>query len=321
MRAPGPALASEATLFTIIKGDEVDVFVTGASGYIGSAVTRALLARGHRVRGLARSDAAAEAARAAGATPVRGSLTDLPVLAAAAADADAVVHTAASTGDDRPQIDAAAVRAMLDAMPGGAFVTTTGAPRARSSRAPVAEDDTAEPVGPLAWLAEAEHRVLTAERVRGAVVRPPIVYGLGGGPVAGLVGQARADGVARYVDPGDNRWSAVHVGDLAEAYALILERGATGVFHAAEAVPVTMADLFTAVGHAAGVPVSSWPLAEALATHGPLAAYLAGDAALDAGRLRARGWVPVTGDALGGILGSLRDPAQGYAGVQAGERR
>ncbi|PRX12689.1 NAD-dependent epimerase/dehydratase family protein [Actinoplanes italicus] len=290
----------------------MDVFVTGASGYIGSAVARTLLAHGHRVRGLARSDAAAARVRAVGAIPVRGGLTDLPVLAAAAAAGDAVVHTAADTGEDRPRIDAAAVTAMLGAMDGGAFLTTTGAPRARSSRLPVAEDDTAQPVGPLAWLAAAEQRVLTAGRVRGAVVRPPIVYGAGGGPVAGLVRQARADGIARYIDAGENRWSTVHVSDLASAYTLILEKKATGAFHAAEAVPVTMADLFEAIGYAAAVPVKSWTLAEALATHGPLAGYLAGDAALDAGRLRALGWTPATGDALGGIGGALRDPAQGY---------
>jgi nucleoside-diphosphate-sugar epimerase len=292
----------------------VDVFVTGAGGYIGSAVTRTLLARGHRVRGLARSDAAEARVRAAGAAVVRGDLTDLRLLAAAAASGDAVVHTAADPGDDRVAIDAAAASAMTGAMTGGAFVSTTGAPRVRSSRAPVGEDDTAEPVGPLAWLAAAEHRVLSAPRVRGAVVRPPIVYGAGGGPIAGLVGQARADGVARVVDAGENRWSTVHVSDLAEAYALILEREATGAFHAAEALPVTMAELFEAVGYAAGVPVKSWTLTEALAAHGPMAGHLAGDAALDAGRLRSLGWTPSTGDALGGITGALRDPAQGYAG-------
>ncbi|MEU4160736.1 NAD-dependent epimerase/dehydratase family protein [Actinoplanes sp. NPDC026670] len=268
----------------------MDVFVTGASGYIGSAVTRALLARGHRVRGLARSDVAEKLVREAGAEPVRGSLTDVMVLAAAAAAGDAVVHTAASAGDDRPATDAAAVRAMLGAMAGGSFVTTTGAPRARSSREPVVEEDTAEPVGPLAWLADAEQRVLTAARVRGAVVRPPMVYGRGGGPVAGLVERARADGIARYAGDGQNRWSTVHVDDLAEAYALIVETGATGVFHCAEMVPVTMADLVTAIGAAAGVPVASWTHAEALAAHGPLAGFLAMDAALDAGRLRGMGW-------------------------------
>jgi nucleoside-diphosphate-sugar epimerase len=289
------------------------MFVTGASGYIGSALTRILVARGHRVRGLARSAAAAAKVRAAGGEPVRGELTDVGVLAAAAGAGDGVVHTAATAGQDRAAVDAAAVTAMLGAMGGGVFVTTTGAPRARSSREPVAEDDTAEVAGPLAWLAAAEARVLDAAGVRGAVVRPPMVYGDGAGPVAALVGQARADGVTRYAGDGANRWSTVHVADLAVAYAMVLESGAAGVFHAAEPSPEPMAELMAAVGGAAGVPVRSWSLEEALRTHGPLAGYLAMDAALDAGRLRGLGWSPRFGEAVGGIRGALLNPAQGYA--------
>ncbi|MEV8633608.1 NAD-dependent epimerase/dehydratase family protein [Streptosporangium sp. NPDC051023] len=290
----------------------MDIFITGASGFIGSALTRVLVTRGHRVRGLARDDAAEAKVRAAGGQPVRGSLTDLTVLAREADAGDGVVHTAASNGDDRPAIDAAAVTSMLASMAGGAFVTTTGAPRARSSRVPVTEDDTADAVGPLAWLAEAESRVLGAQGVHGAVVRPPMVYGDGAGPVAGLVQRARADGVARYVGTGENRWSTVHVSDLALAYALVLESGATGVFHAAEATPVPMADLFSAIGDAAGVPVRSWSLAEALETYGFLAGFLAADAALDASRLRGLGWSPRFGETLTGICGALRNPAQRY---------
>lgn len=290
----------------------MNIFVTGASGYIGSALTRTLVTRGHRVRALARSDAAEASVRANGGEPVRGSLTDLHVLTREASRTDAVVHTAATDTTDRPLVDAAAVTAMLDVLRGGVFITTTGAPRARSSRTPVVEDDTAEVVGPLAWLAEAEARVLDAPRVRGVVVRPPMVYGDGGGPIARLVHQIRADGVARYVDTGANRWSTVHVNDLACGYAALLESSACGVFHTAEAAPVPMVSLTTAMGDAAGVPVRSWTLAEALESHGPLAGYLAMDAALDANRLRDLGWSPVFGDALGGICGALRNPAQGY---------
>lgn len=292
----------------------MDIFITGASGFIGSALTRALVTRGHRVRGLARGEAAEAKVRAAGGEPVRGSLTDLAVLTREAAAGDGVVHTAASDGEDRPAIDAAAVTSMLTSMTGGVFVTTTGAPRARSSRVPVAEDDTADATGPLAWLAEAESRVLDApDGIRGIVVRPPMVYGDGAGPVAGLVQRARSDGVARYVDAGENCWSTVHVGDLALAYALLLESRAAGVFHAAEATPVPMAALFSAVGDAAGVPVRSWSLAEALETHGFLAGFLAMDAVLDASRLRGLGWTPRFGEALTGICGALRNPAQRYA--------
>jgi nucleoside-diphosphate-sugar epimerase len=292
----------------------MDIFITGASGFIGSALTRALVTRGHRVRGLARDEVAGAKVRAAGGEPVPGSLTDLAVLARAAGAGDGVVHTAASAGEDRPAVDAAAVTSMLGAMSGGVFVTTTGAPRARSSRVPVTEEDTAEVAGPLAWLADAEARVLGAAGVRGAVVRPPMVYGEGAGPLAGLVGLAREDGVARFVGAGENRWSTVHVNDLALAYATVLESGEGGVFHAAEAAPVPMGELFAAIGEAAGVPVRSWTLAEALRTHGPMAGFLATDAALDAGRLRGLGWSPRFGEAVAGICGALRNPAQRYSG-------
>ncbi|WP_197289851.1 hypothetical protein [Saccharothrix sp. NRRL B-16348] len=101
--------------------------------------------------------------------------------------------------------------------------------------------------------------------------------------------------------------------DLARGYAVLLESSARGVFHAAETTPVPLAALTAAIGSAAGVPVRSWSLAEAVATHGDVAAYLAADAALDASRLRDLGWEPVFGDALGGVCGALLNPAQGYA--------
>ncbi|WP_437480061.1 NAD-dependent epimerase/dehydratase family protein [Sorangium sp. So ce1014] len=290
----------------------MDIFITGASGFIGAAVARALVTRGHRVRGLARSDASEARVRACGAAPIRGDLYQPEVLAREAAAGDGVVHTAATMGEDRAATDAAAVTAMLSAMRGGVFITTTGAPRARSSRVPVSEDETVNPGGPLEWLVAAESRVLGAKGARGVVVRPPMVYGDGAGPVAHMVQTARAAGVARYIDDGANRWSTVHVRDLAVAYAMLLESDATGVFHAADASPEPMATLFSAVGEVAGVPVRSWSLAEAQAAHGPLASFLARDAALDATRLRGLGWTPRVGEALGGICGALRNPSQGY---------
>lgn len=280
--------------------------MTGASGYIGSAVVATLVARGHHVRGLARSDAGEMRVRAAGGIPVRGDLRALPVLARAAAAGDGVIHTGATNDAERVTVDEAAVTAMVGALRGGVFVGTSGAPRARSSREPVREDDVAPLGGPLDWLAEAESRVLTASRARGIVVRPPIVYGDCGGPVQRLVEQARADGVARYVDAGLNCWSVVHVRDLARAYALLAESSLSGVFHVAEQAPLRMTDLMTAVGRRAGVPVRSWSRDQALAGHGPMAGFLANDAALDASRLRdAVRWEPTIATALRGFISSL----------------
>ncbi|MFY0535917.1 NAD-dependent epimerase/dehydratase family protein [Nannocystis pusilla] len=293
------------------------VFVTGASGFIGSAVTRALITRGHHVTGLARDAAAVAKVRAAGAEPVPGGLADLAVLARAAGAADAVVHTAATTGSDRPVVDAAAVTAMLDALPRGVFLSTSAAPCSRSSREPVAEEENAPPGGPLAWLAAAEQRVLAAPRVRGVIVRAPMVYGDGAGPLAGLLYAARQARAARYIDDGAARWSTVHVRDLAVGYVQLLEGDARGVFHAAEAEPVAMAALFAAIADAAEVPLGSWSLAAARAALGPMADFLAMDAAIDASKLRRLGWTPRVGAAVGGIIGALGNPAQGYRSAQS----
>ncbi|MGH1342478.1 MAG: NAD-dependent epimerase/dehydratase family protein [Nannocystales bacterium] len=282
----------------------MNLFITGASGYIGSAVAAALIERGHRVRGLARSDRAAEIVRGVGASPVAGSLTDLDVLEAEAAAGDGVIHTAADPGSSRADIDKAAVEAMLSAMRGGLFVTTSGAPRARSSRTPVVESDVAPLGGPLDWLAHAEDRVLKATTARGIVVRPPIVYGDGGGPLARMAQSASAGG-AYVIDGGENCWSTVHVRDLARAYVLLAESEARGVFHVAEREPEPMLGLWRAIAEAASVQLQPRTLAEAIEADGPLAAFLAMDAALDATRLGTLGWTPEIGASMGGIRGAL----------------
>ena len=201
---------------------------------------------------------------------------------------------------------------MLGALERGAFITTTGAPVARSSRTPVKEEDTGELPPALSWLTRAEARVLGAEHVRGVVVRPPIVYGDGAGPIAGMVQRARAEEISRYIGDGENRWSTVHVRDLAVAYSLLAESNERGVFHVAEREPVAMKQLFSAIGEAAYVAVKSWSLERASAEHGPMAGFLALDAALDAGKLRSLGWETRFGDALGDVCGALGNPAQRY---------
>ena len=291
----------------------LDIFITGASGYIGSAVARTLVDRGHTVRGLARSDRAERIVRSTGAHPIRGDLANLEVMAEAAGAGDGVIHTAADTGEDRAGIDRLAVDAMLAAMSGGVFVTTTGAPVTASSATPVPESELSPRGGFLDWLFDAEHRVLSAGHVRGVVVRPPMVYGDGGGPMASLVRQARAEGVARYIDDGANHWSTVHVRDLAVAYCLLVESDLNGAFHAAESDPIDMRSLVTAVASVAGAEVVGWPLTEATANAGPLAAALARESALDASKLRhSTPWRPVVGESIGGIVVALTCPTQGY---------
>lgn len=279
------------------------IFVLGASGYIGGAVASALVARGHVVDGLARSDDAARKVRSTGARVVRGGLEDVDAWSRTAAEADAIVHAASALGGDA---DAAVVDALLAAARGRCFVLTSAAPCAPASRTPVDEERAAPEGGPLDWLARLERVVAGSTSVRGLVVRVPMAYGDDGGPVARLVMGARAEGVARIIAPGDGRWSVVHVRDLARAYAMLIESpDARGIFHAADEAPLGLAEIMAAVGRAARVPVTTWTLAEAEAAYGPLAHLLARDTAIASTKLRSLGWRTPVGDALGGLAGAV----------------
>lgn len=247
------------------------VFVTGASGHIGSAVVADLLAAGHEVAGLARSDASAEAIAAAGAEPLRGDLDDVEGLARAAAGADGVIHLAfrhetMRTGDYMSAIatDLAATRALGEALAGTGkpFVNTTGtlglAMAGVTGRAGL-ESDTV-PGGPRA---DAENETVAfAERgVRAAVIRlPPVVHSDldHHGFTPSLIGIARERGVAGFVGDGSNRWPAVHTLDAARAYRLALESAPAGSrLHAVAEEGVPFRELAEAIGRGVGVPAES----------------------------------------------------------------
>ncbi|HLL45123.1 MAG TPA: NAD-dependent epimerase/dehydratase family protein, partial [Longimicrobiaceae bacterium] len=183
------------------------VLLTGATGFVGSAAAEALRAAGHEVAGLARSDEAAAKLDAAGFAASRGDLARPETLAAAVAEADAVVHAAALAGD----ADAAAVTAMLRMLEGTGkpFVYTSGAWVLGSTGDTVADEDTPLDAAELvAWRPAVETAVLSAAArgVRGVVLRPTVVYGRGGGTAASMVRSARRKGVVRYVGDGRQRW-------------------------------------------------------------------------------------------------------------------
>ena len=286
------------------------VFVTGASGHIGSVVVRELLDHGHQVVGLARSDDSAEAVSKAGADVQRGSLDDLDVLSAAAASADGVIHLAFvhdfSDYAAAAAIDLRAVEAMGAALAdsGKPFVNTSGtmmlafgAP-GRLGR----EDDTTDDSG--LRVASENATIALAERgVRSSVVRlAPTVHGSTDfhGFVPTLIGAARQTGRSVYVGDGANRWPAVHTIDAARLYRLALESAAAGSrLHGAAEEGMPFRDIATLIGEQLGVPTVGITAEEAVDQLGFIGAIASMDNPTSSARTRELlGWRPEQPDLL-----------------------
>ena len=241
------------------------VFVTGATGFIGSAIVQELLVAGHKVLGLARSDAAAAVVAAAGAEVHRGALDDLESLKSGAAAADAIIHTAfnhdfakfkANCEADRHAIEALCtalagydhfliVTSGIGVLPPGRLLTEASVPGAGPTAHPRAASEEAS-----ASVAESG--------VRAVVVRlPPSVHGDGDhGFVPVLIAIAREKGVSAYVGDGLNRWPAVHRFDAAHLYRLALENGSANAwYHGVAEEGVPFRDIAEVIGHRLNVPV------------------------------------------------------------------
>jgi nucleoside-diphosphate-sugar epimerase len=206
------------------------IFLTGASGYIGTAVAERLRAAGHQVTALARSDASAAKLESAGVQPVRGDFSDPKSVGSAAGSADGVISMA-TTYD--PSIDGPAVDAILDALAGSnkPFVYTSGIWSHGDTGSKVVDETwPPNPAELVRWRQKVEDRVLEGAKrgIRSVVIRPAIVYGRGGGIPAGFVESARKEGAARYVGTGKNLWPLVNVDDLADLYLLALEKAPPG---------------------------------------------------------------------------------------------
>ncbi len=264
------------------------VFVTGASGWIGSAVVSDLMEAGHEVVGLARSDASADAVKDAGAAVVRGSLDDIDTLARAAADADGVIHTAYIHDFSQMEAAAATDRGVIEALgaalegPDRPLVITTGTGVIQPGR-PVMEDDRHDPATPGHPRRDNETVALgLAERgVRVSIVRPaPSVHGNGDhGFVARLVEIARERGASGYVGDGANRWAAVHRLDAARLYRLALEQGpAGGVYHAVGDEGVATRDIAEVIARHLDLPLVSVDPEQASDHFGWLGAFFSWDA-------------------------------------------
>lgn len=287
---------SVGTMATPDEDGTMRVFVTGATGYVGTAVAEALRAAGHDVLGLARSDEAAAKLRAAGCGVVRGSLADLAALAEGARAADAVIHLAATGGPDQAEVDTAAAEALLHALAGSGkpFIYTSGVWVLGPTGDAVADEDAPlRPAALVAWRADVERTVVDAgsRGIRTVVLRPGVVHGRGGGTPGTWTASGRRKGVVRYVGDGTQRWPFVHVDDLAELYVLALAAPAGTVLNAAgPSLPVRRAA--EAAAEATGARAEAWPLEEARARLGPYADALALDQRVSSERAWALGWRP-----------------------------
>jgi nucleoside-diphosphate-sugar epimerase len=285
----------------------MDVYLTGATGYIGSAVAEALQRAGHKVTGLARTPEKAKQLEARGIRAVLGDLMQTETAAAPASAAGGVIHTA-NTGDaNAAQADAAAVRAILKNLEGSGkpFVYTSGVWVLGSTGDKAATEET--PVNPTPLVSHRpaiEQEVLSAKNrgVRSTVIRPALVYGRGGSIPAMFAKSARETGVVRYVGDGRNRWPFVDVEDLAQLYVLALEKAAAGsLYNAAHGPSYRVAEVAEAASLGAGAKgkTESWPLEEARKTLRAFADALVLDQQINSEKARRElGWNPRAGSVL-----------------------
>ena len=277
----------------------MNIFVTGATGYIGGAVSEALLRAGHAVVGLVRPGKDPALLERRGIRAFVGSLGDPIALAAEAATVDATIHTAFEMTADGPLADEAAVEAILSELAGAnkAFVYTSGIWVMGNTGEGADEDTPLNPPPVVAWRAAVERKVrdAAARGIRTVVIRPAMVYGRGGGVPASFPRSARDTGAAVYVGTGENHWPFVHVDDLADLYVRALGAAPGSLFLGAAGPALPVRQVAEAASRGAGAEgrTRAWPVDEAFAVFGPMVQGLTLDQQIS-GKLAQRvlGWNP-----------------------------
>jgi nucleoside-diphosphate-sugar epimerase len=277
------------------------VLVTGATGFVGTAVVRELIDAGHQVLGLARSDAAAKSLVALGADVHRGSLEDLESLRSGAAAADGVIHTAFihdfSNYGPAAEADRRAIETLGGALAGSdrRLIVTSGTLLAQRQGSLVTEEDAPNPSFPRK--SEEAALALAARGLRPSVLRlPPSVHGNGDhGFVPRLISIAREKGVSAFIGDGLNRWPAVHRLDAAHLYRLMIEKSSVGArYHGVADEGVPTREIAEAIGRHLNVPVVSKSREEAADHFGWIAHFFGVDAPASSALTQEQlGWRPV----------------------------
>jgi nucleoside-diphosphate-sugar epimerase len=281
------------------------IFCTGASGYIGGSVAAHLVAAGHQVTGLVRSQEKADAVRARGVEPLSGTLDDAEILAQAARSADIVIN--AASADHKGAADA-----LLGALAGSGkpFIHTSGSSivgtRAQGERSDAIFDEST-PITPIparaARVALNDHILSYRDKgCRPVIICPSLIYGIGLGAgrdsvqVPWLIKLAKKRGNATHAGPGENIWSNVHIDDLVTLYALAIEKAPAGSFFFAEHGENSMREVCVAINHMLGFPKApaAMSMQEAAAEwgEGPAEYTMASNSRVRAVRARELGWKP-----------------------------
>ncbi|SRR5579871_2653279 len=275
-------------------------FVTGSTGYIGTAVVAALVKAGHQVTGLVHNSEKEALLKSLGATPLLGGLEAVNPWKDKAAQHEAVLHLGFAKEGNPADIDKKVVETLLPALQGGgvtqSFVYTSGVWVLGNTQGKSADESssTDKAFAMVAWRPVVEQIVLksSSRQLATAIIRPGLVYGGKSGILAMMWGGVLKDGAATTVGDGQNHWPMVHRDDLAQLYRLVAEKRATGVFHGVDGVAVKYAEVAQTVSQAAGKggSVKAWPLEEARKAMGLFAEALTLDQMVAAKRPAELGW-------------------------------
>ena len=287
------------------------VFVTGATGWVGSVVVKELIGAGHQVLGLARSDANATALGATGAEVLRGSLEDLDTLKRGTEATDGVIHTAFihdfSNFKASCAVDERAIEAIGEVLAGTEkpLLVTSGVALLAHGRAATEDDNPPARNDHYPRVSEPTAMKLAARGIRASVVRlPPSVHGQGDkGFVPMLINLAREKGVSAYIGDGTNRWAGVHRLDAARGYRLALEKAATGArYHVLDEEGTALRDIAALIGRRLNIPVVAKSPEEAPSHFGWFTGFAGMDMSASSTKTRAMlGWQPTQPNLLADV--------------------